>query len=179
MQAAFVQVGERLPFAIVELHPDNGSEFFNWHLVRFWKEKVTGVQLSRSRPSHKNDHRHVEQKNDTLVRQYFGEVRLDTQEQIAAGNRLVSRRCGSTTTCFNRSCIGSTKTIEGDKVRRTWDQARTPYERLVGTGVLSQEQAQRLQGLYEQTNPLQLRQEIYAGLTQLWDQLSMQEGTAA
>jgi len=88
MQEAFVQVSERLPFAIRELHPDNGSEFFNWHLVRFWKEKVTGVQLSRSRPYDKNDNRHVEQKNDTLVRQYFGEVRLDTREQIAAGNRL-------------------------------------------------------------------------------------------
>lgn len=49
--------------------------------MRFWKEKVTGVQLSRSRPYHKNDNRHVEQKNDTLVR-------LDTREQIAAGNRL-------------------------------------------------------------------------------------------
>jgi hypothetical protein len=35
---------------VLELHPDNGSEFFNAHLVRFWKEKVTGVQLSRSRP---------------------------------------------------------------------------------------------------------------------------------
>ncbi len=88
MQEAFVHVSERLPFAILELHPDNGSEFFNWHLVRFWKEKVTGVQLSRSRPYHKNDNRNVEQKNDTLVRQYFGEVRLDTREQIAAGNRL-------------------------------------------------------------------------------------------
>jgi hypothetical protein len=64
-------------------------------------------------------------------------------------------------------------------VRRSWDKAQTPYEWLVGTGVLSQEQAQRLQGLYEQTNPLQLRQEIYAGLTQLWEQLTMQEGTAA
>jgi len=45
--------------------------------------------------------------------------------------------------------------------------------------VLSQEQALRLQGLYEQTNPLQLRQEIYAGLTQLWEQLTIQDGTAA
>ncbi len=49
MQAAFEQVSQRLPFAIKELHPENGPEFFNWHLVRFWKEKVTGVHLSRSR----------------------------------------------------------------------------------------------------------------------------------
>src|SRR5205814_8214300 len=48
MEAAFTQVLERLPFGVKELHPDNGSEFFNYHLVRFWKERVTGVRLSRS-----------------------------------------------------------------------------------------------------------------------------------
>ncbi len=91
MERAFTQVLERLPFAVKELHPDNGTEFFNSHLVRFWKEKVTGVHLSRSRPYQKNDNRHVEQKNDTLVRQYLGELRLDTAEQIAAGNALYER----------------------------------------------------------------------------------------
>ena len=49
---------------------------------------MTGVHLSRSRPYQKNDNRYVEQKNDTLVRQYLGELRLDTPEQIAAGNAL-------------------------------------------------------------------------------------------
>jgi hypothetical protein len=67
MEKAFKQVLERLPFAIKELHPDTGTEFFNAHLVRFWKEKVTGVHLSRSPPYQKNDNRYVEQKNDTLV----------------------------------------------------------------------------------------------------------------
>ena len=59
--------------------------------------------------------------------------------------------------------------MEGDKVRRKWDEAQTPYQRLLATGVLSQEQQERLQTLYEQTNPLQLREEIYAGLAALWD----------
>jgi transposase InsO family protein len=102
MEAAFRQVLQRLPFPVVELHPDNGSEFFNFHLVRFWKEKVSGVRLSRSRPYHKNDNRMVEQKNDTLVREYLGDLRLDTPEQIEQVNRLVSRRCGCTTICSNR-----------------------------------------------------------------------------
>src|SRR5947199_3225983 len=55
MEKAFTQVLERLPFAIKEVHPDNGTEFFNSHLVRFWKEKVTGVHLSSSCPYPKND----------------------------------------------------------------------------------------------------------------------------
>src|SRR5437660_3426352 len=91
MREAFEQVSKRVPFAIKELHPDNGPEFFNWHLVRYWKEQVTGVQLSRSRPYHKNDNRNVEQKNDTLVRQYFGTLRLDTPEQLEAVNALYER----------------------------------------------------------------------------------------
>jgi hypothetical protein len=48
---------KRLPFAVKELHPDNGSEFFNNHLVRFWGETITGLKLSRSRPYQKNDNR--------------------------------------------------------------------------------------------------------------------------
>src|SRR6266567_4174777 len=54
MEVGFRRILERLPFPIRELHPDNGSEFFNQHLVRFWKDKVVGVHLSRSRPFQKN-----------------------------------------------------------------------------------------------------------------------------
>jgi hypothetical protein len=178
MERAFTQVLERLPFAVKELHPDNGSEFFNAHLVRFWKDKVTGISLSRSRPYQKNDNRHVEQKNDTLVRQYFGELRLDTPEQIAAGNALYERMW-LYYNLFQPVMHLREKTVEGDKVRRKWDQAQTPYQRLLATGVLSQEQQQRLQTLYEQTNPLLLRDEIYAGLDALWETVVVQNGTAA
>jgi hypothetical protein len=178
MERAFNQVLERLPFTVKELHPDNGSEFFNAHLVRFWKEKVTGITLSRSRPYHKNDNRHVEQKNDTLVRQYFGELRLDTPEQIAAGNALYERMW-LYYNLFQPVMRLSEKTVDGDKVRRKWDQAQTPYQRLRASGVLSQEQQQRLQTLYEQTNPLLLRDEIYAGLDALWETAVVQNGTAA
>ena len=88
MEAGFEHILGRVPFAMVELHPDNGSEFFNAHLVRYWKEKVVGVHLSRSRPYQKNDNRYVEQKNDTLVRQYFGDLRFDRPEEIEAMNVL-------------------------------------------------------------------------------------------
>src|SRR5438105_8023381 len=88
MASAFTHVIERVPFSIKELHPDNGTEFFNQHLVRLWKEQVSGIQLSRSRPYQKNDNRNVEQKNETLVRHYFGHLRLSTPEQIAAANAL-------------------------------------------------------------------------------------------
>lgn len=84
MEGGFRRVLERVPFAITELHPDNGSEFFNHHLVRFFGEAITGLRLSRSRPYQKNDNRFVEQKNDSLVRAYFGTAGLDTPAQCGA-----------------------------------------------------------------------------------------------
>ena len=168
MEEGFAHILKRLPFPVKELHPDNGSEFFNAHLVRFWKEKVSGVQLSRSRPYQKNDNRHVEQKNDTLVREYFGALRLDTPEQIAAANVLYERMW-IYYNLFQPVMHLRAKTVQGDKVRRKWDTAQTPYQRLLATGMLSQERQAHLQALYEQTNPLLLRQEIYAGLATLWE----------
>lgn len=178
MEVAFRQVLHRMPFAVVELHPDNGSEFFNAHLVRFWKEKVSGVQLSRSRPYQKNDNRHVEQKNDTLVREYFGDLRLDTPEQIAAANVLYERMW-LYYNVFQPVMHRRAKTVQGDKVRRKWDTAQTPYQRLLTTGILSHEQQERLNALYERTNPLLLREEIYRGLAALWDAALVQSGAAA
>src|SRR5690349_18585647 len=61
MEAALRTAFARLPFALVELHPDNGREFFNWHLKRLYPALVPGLALSRSRPYHKNDNRFVEQ----------------------------------------------------------------------------------------------------------------------
>lgn len=167
MEAGFRRIVARLPFPIVELHPDNGSEFFNQHLVRFWKEKVKGVQLSRSRPYQKNDNRLVEQKNDTLVRHYVGDLRLETAEQVAALDALYEQMW-LYYNLFQPVMHLSEKIVEGQKIRRKWDEAKTPYERLLETSVLSQEQREKLSQLYEHTNPLRLRQQIYEGLEALW-----------
>jgi hypothetical protein len=178
MVAAFERVLARLPFAVLEIHPDNGTEFFNAHLVRFWQEKVVGVHLSRSRPYHKNDNRLVEQKNDSLVRQYFGNVRLDTVEQWTLMNEIYDLMW-LYYNLFQPVMHLQEKVTVNDKVRRKWDQAQTPYERLKATGVLSGEHRQRLDALYAQTNPQQLRTEIYHRLDQLWDMAATTTASAA
>src|SRR5229473_1114184 len=151
MEAGFRRILERLPFAIRELHPDNGSEFFNQHLVHFWKDKVVGVQLSRSRPYQKNDNRIVEQKNDTLVRQYVGHLRLDSPAQVAALNALYEQMW-LYYNLFQPVLHLCEKTVVDGKVHRKWDEAKTPYERLLASKMLGPEQQERLQLLYEQTN---------------------------
>jgi len=90
MQDGFERISRRLPFPIRELHPDNGSEFLNAHLVRYFQEKVQ-ADLSRSRPFYKNDNRFVEENNSSLVRAYVGYGRLDTVIQVKLLNQLYER----------------------------------------------------------------------------------------
>ena len=168
MEGGFRRILERLPFAVKELHPDNGSEFLNHHLVRFWGEAITGLTLSRSRPYQKNDNRFVEQKNATLVRQYFGTIRLETPEQVQAINALYEKMW-LYYNFFQPVMHLQEKICQDDHVLRHWDHAQTPYQRLVATQTLSQEQQARLQALYEQTNPMALRKEIYRLLAALWE----------
>jgi hypothetical protein len=172
MEEGFRRIQERVPFTIKELHPDNGPEFFNAHMLRFWGEQLTGgtgLKLSRSRPYHKNDNRWVEQKNDTLVRAYLGHGRLDTQEQVVALNELYDLMWVYYN-LFQPVLHLSEKQYaqEEGKMRRRWDQARPPYERLKQSGALSAEVQEKLDVLYMQTNPRQLRTEIYKRLSQLW-----------
>ena len=177
MEGGFRRILSHIPFAMVELHPDTGSEFFNQHLVRFWKDTVTGVQLARSRPYHKNDNRFVEQKNASLVRQYFGILRLDTPEQVAAMNALYEKMW-LYYNLFQPVLHLTQKQVHPDGIVRKWDTAQTPYQRLVASGRLSAEQQARLQTLYEQTNPLRLREEISQGLAALWDCRPVAQGVA-
>ena len=166
MVRGFQRVQERLPFPITHLHPDNGSEFFNDHLVRYFGEEITGLRLSRSRPYHKNDNRFVEQKNSTLVRAYVGYERLDTGRECAALNALYDQ-LWVYNNLFQPVLHLVGKEVANGKLHRKWDQAQTPYQRLRASGVLSHEQEQRLALLHAGTNPRQLRHAIYQAIEQL------------
>ena len=167
MRAAFEHLLARLPFRIVELHPDNGSEFLTAHLVRFFGEAVKGVRLSRSRPYHKNDNRFVEQKNYSLVRAYLGYGRLDTPAQAAA----LDQRYEQLWVYYNLFQpvlhLTEKEVVEG-QLKRKWDTAASPYQRLLATKVLPDAEQARLAALYELTNPRQLRCQINERLGRLW-----------
>src|SRR5215210_431030 len=160
MAAGFEHVLKRLPFPIRELHPDNGPEFLNAHLVRFWGARLPGLTLSRSRPYHKNDNRFVEQKNSSLVRAYFGNARLDTPAQCAVLNALYERMWRYYN-LFQPVLHLVAKTAVDTQIRRRWDTAQTPYERLGSTAALPASQQTALDALYRTTNPRALRREIY------------------
>lgn len=172
MEAGFCHIQARLPFPILELHPDNGGEFLNNHLFRFWGRTVPGLRLSRSRPYHKNDNRFVEQKNHSLVRVFFGQARFDT----LAHQRLLQTLYDRMWLYYNlfqpvlrlmeKERRGEAQEI---RYRRKWGEAQTPFERVCAAGVVSEENQAHLLAVREQTNPRQLRREIYQLRDQLFD----------
>jgi len=173
MQDGFRQILTRLPFPVVEIHPDNGSEFFNHHLLRFWDQTLQKVQLSRSRPFHKNDNPFVEQKNSSLVRAYLGNERLDTVAQTLVLNQLYDKMWlyynffQPVMRLVEKVFIPAAED-QPARIQRRYDQARTPFDRLCETGVLQEEERQRLETLRDQTNPRTLRREIYKLIDQLF-----------
>jgi IS30 family transposase len=179
MEDGFRRILARLPFQVLEIHPDNGSEFLNHHLLRFWKEIVKGVTLSRSRPFHKNDNRFVEQKNSTLVRAYLGLARFDTAAQTNAINQLYEKMW-LYYNFFQPVMRLTEKTASPllpaqnhpSPIKRRFDRARTPFDRLCETDAISEQQKEQLRTLRDRTNPRQLRQEIY----QLVDQIFLFPG---
>ena len=165
MKDGFNRILARLPFPVREIHPDNGSEFFNHHMLRFWKGLKPKPTLSRSRPYHKTDNRFVEQKNATLVRNYLGYDRLDSAAQTLAVNQLYDLMW-LYYNFFQPVMRLSQKTWvreagQPSRVRRRFDKAATPFDRLCATMTISPEQQEPLAALRDQTNPRQLRLEIY------------------
>ncbi|MBC7226776.1 MAG: transposase family protein [Thermoflexales bacterium] len=172
VEDAFRQVFRRIPFSIRELHPDNGSEFFNAHLLRFWEQHLPEATISRSRPYHKNDNRFVEERNHTLVRSWIGDDRLDTVAQTLILNRVYDRLWvyANLFLPVMRMAEKVQIPVEGGKfrTRRIYDRARPPLERLEEKGVIPPHQLEALKQLRDQTNPLQLREEIYTLIEHLF-----------
>ena len=77
----------RTPFPWIEIHPDTGSEFINWHLLGYAND--TNLRFTRSRPYHKNDNSFVEERNGHIVRVYIGWQRLDVPEVVESPQRRV------------------------------------------------------------------------------------------
>jgi hypothetical protein len=169
MQDGFQRIEKRLPFPIREVHPDNGSEFLNEHLVRFWQERAQPLQLSRSRPYYKNDNRFVEENNFSLVRAYLGYNRLDTVAQTNLLNQLY-HHLGLYHNLFQPVMRLHEKRFESGHVKRRHDTAQTPLDRLCRTQHLPTVKQAQLQALRRSINPLHLRQTIQNLIDQIFAQ---------
>jgi len=147
----------RVPFCIHGMHPDTGSEFVNFHL-KDWCDKE-GIELTRSRPNHKNDNAYVEQKNGHVIRRFLGYSRIDTLEAISAMNELYD-----VLEVYLNHFVGSRKCLEkvriGSRYRRKYDKARPAYQRVLESPYVDQDVKKKLRKEHSYLNPLLLKKDV-------------------
>jgi transposase InsO family protein len=165
VQRALNEIATTLPFPLLGVDSDNGSEFINWHL-QSWCEQQH-IQLTRGRPYKKDDNAHIEQKNWTHVRKLLAWDRYDTHEAVAAMNDLYSNELRLWLNLFLPSVKLRKKVRVGSKVRRVYDAARTPFERVRECAQADPEKVAQLEELRKRLDPFQLGRIIERKLERL------------
>ena len=156
---------QRLPFPLLGIDSDNGSEFINQCFYNYCHdEKIT---FTRSRSYKKNDSCHVEQKNGNIVRRLVGYERYATKASFESLGRVYDL-VRLYTNFFQPTMKLVAKTRHGAKVHRVYDVAQTPYQRLVQAGVLTKANEADLAATYHGLNPVKLLRQINENLEQLW-----------
>lgn len=155
---ALVEIQAALPFPLLGIDSDNGSEFINEHLLRWCIDQH--ITFTRSRPANSNDGCHVEQKNWDITRRTIGYWRYDTPGEIAILNQIWPA-LSPLINLFTPQQKLQTKTRIGAKVTKTYDTAQTPYQRLLShPEVLDEHDAHRLAAQLDSTNPAAARRHV-------------------
>ena len=163
--AALEAIRQRLPFGLLGIDSDNDSAFLNDHLVRYCRSQQ--LTFTRSRPYHKNDQAHVEQKNGSVVR---GLVGYDRYEGAAATRALnaVYRVLRLWVNFFQPSMKLIGKPRIGSRVRKKYDQAQTPYQRVLASPQVAEADQAALRQQFLSLNPVALRRALDECLAQFW-----------
>lgn len=156
----FKNIESRIPFKILGVDPDNGGEFINWVMYRYIRGKE--YNFTRSRPFHKNDNAHIEQKNWTAIRQLVGYSRLEKKEQQKILNDLYQNEWRLYQNFFLpiMKLEKKIKNTETGRTKKKYDKAKTPYQRLLLHKETPKEIKDTLRKKYKELNPIQLRQQI-------------------
>lgn len=155
----------RLPMPLLGWDSDSGGEFINEAFWRYCQRE--GITFTRGRAYRKNDNAHVEQKNGAIVRRWIGYDRFTTKAAYVALH-AVYRLLRLHVNFFQPVQKLVARVRVDTRVRRVYDRAQTPYQRLCATGVLKPEQREALATQYMRLNPLQLRRQLDAALERLW-----------
>jgi len=166
VQRALNEIAGVLPFRLLGVDSDNGSEFINWHLKRWCEQKH--IQLTRGRPYKKDDNAHIEQKNWTHVRKLLGWERYDTHEAVEAINDLYARELRLWLNLFLPSVKLLKKVRVGSKVRRVYDAPRTPLERVQACAQADARGVAKLEELRTRLDPFQLGRIIERKLERIY-----------
>ena len=162
---AIRRMRQRLPFPLLGIDSDNGSEFINDLLYRYCLEEQ--ITFTRSRPYQKNDQAHVEQKNWSVVRREVGYDRWETQQELALLESIYDD-LRLYINFFQPSFKLIAKERIGNQTIKRYDTAKTPYQRVLERKDISLETKARLMNLYVQLNPAELRRRIDQKTAKLW-----------
>jgi len=163
---ALKQIRGRAPFDWKGLDSDNGSEFINDILYKYCcREKL---EFTRSRPSRKNDNAYIEQKNWTHVRKILGYLRYDTFAEMGIINDLYRGDLRLYKNFFQPVMKLVSKERIGGSVKRKYATPKTPYQRLMESGQISEQIRKQLETVYLSLNPAQLKRSINTKLDKLY-----------
>jgi hypothetical protein len=156
---------QQLPFPLLGLDSDNGSEFINATLYRYClAEQIT---FTRSRPYRKNDQAHVEQKNWSVVRHTIGYDRLETADELDLLKSIYEDLRLYVNFFQPVLKLVGKEQVNGKTVRK-YDQAATPFRRVLASDLISPEVKANLMNLFVHLNPVSLRNSIDQKVARLW-----------
>ena len=161
---ALEQMRPRFPFRIREVHPDNDSALIN-DLLWDWCQQHR-IRLSRSRPYKKNDNAWIEQKNWTHVRKVVGYRRYDKMSELRVLNEIYAVLRVYKNFCLPTIKLKSKTRVNG-RIKRVYDDPRTPYERVMGSRHIDRKTKRQLGEIYQALNPAELHRRLTALREQL------------
>lgn len=165
--AAADKMREQMPFEQKGMDTDCGEEFINWELDR-WCARHR-IKRFRSRPYKKNDQAHIEQKNGTHVRRLIGWDRYDTQEAVEAMNDLYRNEWRLLSNLFLPSVKLSNKIRVGSRIKRIYEDAKTPLDRLWESGKGDRDKLLRFIRMRKHLDPFDLAKAVDRKLKAVWD----------
>lgn len=171
--AQIQDIETRLPFPLLGFDCDNGSEFLNYHLVRYFTEHPSIRSFTRSRPYRKNDNAHVEQKNWSHVRQLFGYDRLEDQRLVALMNDLYANEWSQYQNHFCPSMKLERKQRVGSKYVKKYSKPLTPYQRVMALEDVPLQTRVTLEAVHSRLNPFILKQTIEKKLKVIFQQVQV------
>jgi len=164
---AFDKMSQRLPFEILGIDSDNGSEFINHHIWNYCEERQ--IQFTRSRPYKKDDNAHIEQKNWTHVRKLMGWDRYDSPQALAAMNSLYENELRLYMNLFQPSVKLLKTERKGSRKNRFYSRPLTPLDRLLSSEHIDQAQKEKLISLRQRFDPFELAERVDQKLQQIWN----------
>lgn len=157
MEKALRSIEADLPFKLLSLQSDCGTEFLNYAMMRYLQHRPIPVTMTRSRPYHKNDNAHVEQKNNTHVRAVFGYDRIQIPGIVTLMNEIYRDYWNPLHNFFLPSMKLREKERNGARVTKRYDVPQTPYARLMLAPNMSEKQKHELEARFKKLNPFELK----------------------